>query len=70
MLVIRLELDKSKENYQAAMKALEDFEILSASWEDEAAPVQTKITATIPKDDGDLGSKLSNALSRINKNPS
>lgn len=41
MLVIKIELDKSKENYQAVVQALEGFDIASVAWEDgvqQAAP--------------------------------
>lgn len=34
ILNVRIELDKSKENYQAVLAALEAFDIASASWED------------------------------------
>lgn len=66
-LVVKLELEKNKENYQAVLKALEEFDIASASWEDEVAAQQVQVT--VPKDSADIGSKLSAAITRINNVP-
>lgn len=68
MLVVKIELEKNKESYQAVLKALEGLDILSASWEDESVPVQTQISATAPKGEADLASKVSAAVNRIENN--
>lgn len=67
MLVIRLELEKSKENYQAVVKALEGFDIASASWEDEVKQA-AKSTQSGKTDPGDLAANLSAAVDSLRNN--
>jgi hypothetical protein len=65
MLVLKIELEQNKENYQAVLKALEEFDILSASWEDASA--KPKVVVTGKTDDGDMAAKLSAALDRSHR---
>jgi hypothetical protein len=63
MLVVRIEIDKSKENYQAVMEALAAFDIASAGWEngqDKAKPPRSGHT-----DPSDLSTGLSEAINYL-----
>lgn len=60
MLVVKLELDKSKENYQAVMAALAEFDIASTSWEDGSVNLDYKSGRT----GDDLSSAVSDIISR------
>lgn len=65
MLVIKIEIEKNTENLQAALKALEAFDIASAAWEDEVK-VEQKIDAKLRTGEaGDLGAAVSAAADRM-----
>lgn len=60
MLVVRIEIDKSKENYQAVVAALAEFDIVGAEWQTEATQLKPEIKSG-HTDPGDLGTALSAA---------
>lgn len=66
MLVVRIELDKSKENYQAVMQALAAFDIASAAWEDGQQP-QGNMSVSGKTDPNDLGAAVSAAVDRLRR---
>jgi hypothetical protein len=59
MLVIKIDAEKSKENYNAAIGALSNFDVVSAAWETEDAP---KVADPQIKS-GQSGEGLSSAVS-------
>lgn len=63
MLVVKIDTEKNKGNYQAVLKALEEFDIISASWETEQ-DIRVNIDPKLKSGatDGDLGAALSGAL--------
>jgi hypothetical protein len=67
VMVIKIDLEKSRENYQAVVDALAEFDIVSAAWETErtTAPV-----AQSGKTGDDLGANLSAAIGRVSKRQS
>lgn len=66
-LTVKIEIDKSKENYQAVIKALEAFDIASASWEDESKAPQVGVDYKIKtaSKDGDPAAAVSAAVDRV-----
>jgi len=58
MLVIKLDLEKNKMNYNAALAALSDFDVASAAWETD----EPKVAPPAAKS-GQTGSDLSSGLS-------
>lgn len=68
ILTVKIEIDKNKENYQAVLKALEEFDIASASWEDDKAPaVKVDQSARMDKNVDPAGA-LSQAIDRVRRN--
>lgn len=61
MLIVKIELDKSKENYLAVMNALAEFDIASASWDDGVSPQVDYKVKSGQTDPSDLGAALSAA---------
>lgn len=69
MLTIKLELDKNKENYQAVLAALSEFDIVSAAW-DDVENTETKIAAKSGRSGEDLSSAISAAVNAFgNRRP-
>ena len=58
MLVIKIDIEKSKENYQKIIDLLADYDISSAAWE------TNRPGSTRPAGD-DLGSRLSQAIDKV-----
>lgn len=61
MLIVKIEIDKSKENYQAIVAALAKFDIASAEWETAQADVLKPEIKSGHTDPSDLGTALSAA---------
>lgn len=64
ILNVKIEIDKSKENYQAVLSALEAFDIASASWEDKATEYKVETSLSGKTDPNDLSAAVSAAVDR------
>ncbi len=68
ILTINIELEKSKENYQAVIDALAEFDIASTSWEDASKPVEVKADPSVRMDKNiDPAGALSQAVDRAKR---
>lgn len=65
MLVIRIDIEKNKENYQAVMAALADFDVDSTAWEDVNS--QVKVEAKSARTGDDLSSAISAAINAVGR---
>lgn len=68
MLYIKIDIEKNKENLQAVMAALAEFDIISASWEEPGAvdvSVDPKLRAA--NKGGDLSAQVSAALDQAHR---
>jgi len=68
ILTINIELDKTKENYQAVMDALAEFDIASTSWEDATKKPEVKVDPSVRMDKNiDPAGSLSQAIDRARR---
>lgn len=63
ILNVKIELDKNKENYQAVLAALAEFDIASASWED-ALDYKVEASLSGKTDPSDLSAAVSAAVNQ------
>jgi hypothetical protein len=64
MLNIKIDIEQSKENYQAVVQALADFDIVSASWEGNQDGNHT-VTVSGTTDPHDMGKNLSAIVDKL-----
>ena len=60
ILVVRLEVEKTKENYQAVVDALAEYDVASVGWETDSKPAPKS-----GQTGSDLGTNLSEAINRV-----
>lgn len=61
MLTVKINLEKNTENLLAVLKALSEFDIETATWDDDPKP---EVVEPRHGKDADLGSSLSNSINR------
>lgn len=68
ILTVKIEIDKTQENFLAVLKALETFDIASASWEDESKAPVVKVDQAARMDKSvDPAGALSQAIDRARR---
>lgn len=69
MLYVKIDLEKNKENLQAVLAALAEFDIASASWEDSPGTVDVSVDPKLraASKGGDLGAAVSAALDQAHR---
>jgi len=67
MLYLKIDIEQNKENYQAVVNALKEFDIVSVSWEDGTNIGVGAISSEEPKE---LQDKLSAAVDKVKKRQS
>lgn len=65
MLVVKIEVERNKENYKAVMEALADFDVEYAAWENPSP--DTKIDAKSARTGDDLSSAISAAVNAFGR---
>lgn len=60
-LVIKVDIEKNKENYQAVADLLAELDIISMAWEDDASETKPRATGK----PADLASSVSSAVDRM-----
>lgn len=64
ILSVKIEIEKSKENYQAVVNALSEFDVSSVAWEDEST-TEVKVDPSVRMDRNiDIAASVSQAIDR------
>jgi len=67
-LVIKIDTEKNKENYNGVLTALSDYDVVSAAWETDEPAKQAPAEVRSARSGSDLGTAVSAAIKLLSEN--